>query len=286
MNKKIMKPSILLLLAACTMTAQAEDVRAILKLSSGVKWTGTIQKKNGDMITFLRDGSENPLSLPESNFTSIAFLGLDINFVELVAQYQAGEYQAVLDAMTPVLEPRYTYMNLSNPLRPALVLLMKTYYWNDQSSLALETLNKIETLYGKDASDNAELASYAGLCHLKVNNLKAVEASIKELNITGVHTDSAQNLYLLAAYLQKKGEVEQALKTATHIIAFHARDAQWMGPGLYLTAQLYGQNHKFGAAKSVVKEMKVFCGDNAWGKLADPLSAQLDRDADKYFEKM
>jgi hypothetical protein len=226
----------LLCLAAAGVTAQNNDevtqsgTPAVLEAVNGKQARVFLQGLKDGNLTFQAYKSTRDITVGMSKIKSLTFYPkYDAEAVK--AQNSAGDYDALIATLAPVLADYSPYMIISNNLREPFVLLMEAYRKagdyarvKEMASILMETAETDSVQRG--------LVNLA-LVAIEENDL---DTAIK---FKGQITSEAAGLYLQACIEREQGQPKTAIRTVSSIIIKHANEVDWLAPSELLCANLY-----------------------------------------------
>jgi tetratricopeptide (TPR) repeat protein len=263
----------LLLTAGPVVEAQ---VPARLTLKSGAEWLATLYSLADGQMELQQRGSEQRLTVPTDMIRRAVF-AVQADQTKIQDLYVRGEFEQVFTRLTEALDPLKPYLSLPNNTSPYLMVLLKAAVWAGRDQAVLETAKLLE---GAELTpeEQVEVDRFPALALIRSGRLTEAEKKLKQLDIRlDKSRDSALSWYLLARLRERQGRIPEAQESAARIVAFHARDFEWMPPGLLLLGELYGRTGQYNAADQVLQELQELYASPHWTAQADRLRAELKK---------
>lgn len=224
----------LIALAAITVAAQDEVVQtgtpAVLEAANGKKIKVFLQSLENDSLKFQPFKSTKNITVPSSKIRSLKFFSTyDVEGIK--TSFNAGEYDAVIAVLEPLLQELMQYMTIQNNMRDSLFMLFESYLgkgdFSNVRKNARYLLESGDSMYITKANVALALAS------INTGDLAAAEKIRDELE------SPAASLYLKASIERAQQKPKEAILTVTEIITDHANDLDWLPQGELLNAYLY-----------------------------------------------
>jgi tetratricopeptide (TPR) repeat protein len=263
-----------LLLASGTI-GQAQ-VPARLTLKSGEEWLVALYSFSDGQVELQQRGSDQRMTVPADMFSRVVF-AVQADQIKIQDLYVRGEFEEVFNQLSEAIEPLKPYLSIPNNMTPYLMVLLKAAVWADRDQTVLEIAEWLRDAQ-LSSGELVEVERFPVLALIRSGRLEAAEREIKALDIRfDKERDSALSWYLLARLRERQGRIPEAQEVAARIVAFHARDFEWMPPGLLLLAGLYGETGQYNAAEQVLQELRLLYASPHWMAQADRLAARLKK---------
>lgn len=263
----------LLLVVASAGQAQ---VPARLTLKSGVDWLAVLYSFSDGQLELQQRGSDQRLTVPAEMFSQVVFTA-PADRTELQDLYVRGEFNQVFNRLSTAIEPLKPYLSLPNNMTPYLMVQLKAAVWADRDQAVLEIAGLLQGAV-LTPEERAEVERFPVLALIRSGRLEEAERKLEALDIRmDKERDSALSWYLLARLRERQGRVPEAQEAAARIVAFHARDFEWMPPGLLLLAGLYGETGQYNAAEQVLQELRELYASPHWTAQATRLTEALKK---------
>ena len=189
-----------------------------------------LQGLEGGKLSFQAYKSTRNISVDISKINRLSFLPkYDAEAVE--ANFNAGDYPAVIAELGPFMEPYWEYMLVDNNLREAFCTLMGAHR-------AIGDFSKVRKAADLLMACGDPVLQLRGQVNTALAALASGDLQAAEKIRTEVASEAA-GLYLQASIERAKQQPKAALKTISVIIAEYANAVEWLGPSELLCAHLY-----------------------------------------------
>jgi len=257
-------------------TVGQAQVPARLTLKSGAEWLAVLYSLSEGQVDLQQRGSDQRMTLPADMFSQAVFAA-PADRTELQDLYVRGEFAQVFNRLSTAIDPLKPYLSIPNNMTPYLMVQLKAAVWAGRDQSVLETAGLLEGAELTPA-EQAEVARFPVLALIRSGRLAEAERKLEALDIRlEKERDSALSWYLLARLRERQGRIPEAQESAARIVGFHARDFEWMPPGLLLLARLYGETGQYNAAEQVLQELRELYASPHWTAEADRLSVELNK---------
>lgn len=261
-------------LLAAALAARAQDAVVIFKdkRSWEVELTGAT---NAGVMKMRMKNSSTDAETPVADIALIRFaVPFDEN--EVQKNYTFGDYEKVNAVLADKLRPYFYYLAFENNITPYTLILARTQYWLEKYSEASATADKILRSVVKESREWTEASLIKCLC-LHAQNKSPETARILS-TLPAIERDDAVApiyWYSLARLHMTTNNVREATENIANIVAFAAKDFDWMPPALYQSAEFHLQAHRFEAATQICNEMQVCAKDTPWQQKASDLIPRI-----------
>jgi hypothetical protein len=214
--------------------AQKEDIQpgtpAVLTASNGNQARVFLQGLENGKLTFQAFKATRDVTVGISKVKTLTFY-VDWDMDTALQQYHAGEYEAMLSDLEPVIQPYTVYMPIDNNLRDPYAKMMEAYRKTGNNAKVREIAAVLV-----ESDNNAFVQrSYVNLALIAI-----AEGEIEQAQTMMKDIDSEPaKLYLQATIERAEGRPKDAIRTVSGIIINHANDLEWLGPSELLCAYLY-----------------------------------------------
>ena len=206
-----------------------------------------------------------------SMIKEIEFRFSDFSLILCDSMFRTSERKALEELLDQYVQPVAQHSYLSTNLGDYLVWMLRTQYWNQNSSGMMKTIDYLrltkEPIYTKYA--NMYLVMLL-LDQGKISEAKTTFSGVE--NPEEISTPMAE--YIRGQIALVEGESRQAMQHVARIVAFHSRDPEWMAPATILEARIYlrlGQPLK---AQAVANELMIAYPDTQWSELGEQIKKE------------
>jgi tetratricopeptide (TPR) repeat protein len=231
-------------------------------------------RRDGDLLMVREAGKPAEIGFRASEIVMVEF-PLDLekrNVGQLFGEEKFGETAA---ALKPLLEPTHPYLDLPNNALATVRWMARCLHWAGQHEELLRTSAALRPFL-KDASAQREMLCLEAAAQMGLGRTNEVAATLAKLEPVTRKDEQAALYWLTLAELQiSRGQWTAAHETAAKVVAFRARDLEWLAPGLMLTARCYAHAQQYEAAEGILKEMQVVFPRSRWAKRAAEVAATV-----------
>lgn len=263
-------------------TAAAAPLTARLLMKNKQKWDVELKGRSGDLVSMIESGKTIEVSLSIKEITSIDFrLNLDKN--NAVDLYNANDFKGAAAALRDVLPATFPYLDATNNVLPYVSLFLKSLYWGEQYEATWKTADTL-LLRLSEEPYKRETQLWRILALLESGRKSDAEVELERMGPVPRKDDLAAMYFYARSTIQMANKQwEPAHVTAIQLVAFRAKDLEWLPAGLYLTARGYGQMRAYDTATQTMEELKRFFPKSRWVALIPQLQEDLkqQREADE-----
>lgn len=269
-----MRKILISLMALAAMGAGAQEVAeqigvpSRLEVINGKVVKVLLQQADGSNITFRVFNTTKDITVNQSKIKSLTFYPK--YEPEVIQQkFNDGDYDGVVAALEPVMEPYCSYMAISNNMQSAFCLLMEAYQEQGNFPAARKFAEILLSTGNADLVLKGQVN--IALVALADGDLETAET------LRGEVASEAAGLYLQSCIERAQNQPKAAIQTATDVIAKHGNDMDWLPPTELLCARLYLDMAMTNSADSVARQVqKLYTGTHI-AKDAERLRSGLVR---------
>lgn len=268
----------LIALSAVVVTAQEEVAQpgtpAMLEAANGKKIKVFLQSLEAGNLTFQPFKSPKNMTVPADKIKNLQFFP-KYDEAAVTADFIAGDFQKVIDVLSPVVGDFIQYMPIDNNMREAFVLTYNCY----KSIGDFDSATQYAEMLMACEDEELKLKGQIGLAliALEQENFSKAEQIHAELG----EDLPVASLYLKAAIARAKGEPKVAIQTVTTLIENYGNDQNWLPASELLVAYCYldmtGTNSVIStnSAMNTARQVKNMYAGTAVAVNAEQLWTQL-----------
>ncbi len=245
----------------------AQQYAAKITLNGGNSFVAKKLNIKGDRL--FRDGGTSSTALSMIQKIEFRFSGLSLSMCD--SMFRLGDRKSLEGLLDQYVGPVAQYSYLPTNLDDYLVCLLRTQYWNKNTTGAAKTIGFMRQT---DDPENADIASLYFVMMLldqeKIADAATVFGSVAHSNNFSVPMVE----YIRGKIALEQDDPREAMQHVARIVAFHSRDAEWMPPATVLEARIYqylGQPKK---ADAVANELIIAYPDTQWSKLGKQIKQE------------
>jgi len=259
--------SILLALGVAGSVAAQTEYAARVTVNSGNSFVVKKLNIKGDRLYTENGQSSSSLSMVSN--IEFRFMGVSLPLCEKM--FHTGDRKSLEGLLEQYVMPVAQYSYLPTNLGGYLEWLLRAQYWNRSFAGAGKTIGLLRQT---GVQGHIDVASFYFTLMLldqgKVGDAKEVFSSIADpASVSKAGTEFIEGKFAL-----EEGRPRQAMQHVARIIAFHARDQEWMAPATVLEARIYqrlGQQEK---AALVANELMIAYPGSQWSERGEQIKKE------------
>lgn len=254
--------------AACGLALSAKgQYAAKVTMNSGSSFVVKQLRIEGDRIYTERGQSSSSVSMVQS--IEFRFGGVGLNTCE--SMFRLGKHKALEGLLEQNIGPVAKYSDVPGNLGDYLVWWLRVQYWNRNQTGMAKTITHIRATGKAEYTDVASLYFVMLLLDQgKLENAQTVFSSVDDPEAVSVPMAE----YIRGRIALERGELREAMQRAAQVLAFHARDVEWMAPATVLEAQIYQRMGQPQKAAIVAQELMMAYPDTQWSKLGETIKME------------
>ena len=266
-----------LLVLSSTHGIGEEPIKARVWVNQELSWDAEILGRFGrDKIRIRKQGEQGEINIPAADLFRIDF-AVKVDRYTVLELYMNEKFTESRDLLHKVLTPYLVYADVPSNLWWLFQVYCKALYWSGEH----ERLEQLASRLLENAATSAmekEATLYRILALLAIDRIDEAETLLSSVKPSGPNPwQSAQYHYTSARVHLAKERLAEAQEDIATVIAFHAKDYEWMPAALYLSAQGYADAGNIQVARQIVEEIGTAYPRTRWKTRAESLLSSLEQ---------
>lgn len=281
--KSLLYPLFLFVVLSQPIDGVAQSLSAQLKLKDQTIPRGTLSpRKAGTTLLQLKlEDSEAVRNIDAQEVAAIQFDLSTFDSGALFLQYQAGNYDAVIEGLKGRINPYFTFVDIQTNSNPLVELFIQALYRSGNYQ-GVQLAGREVAKYDINGDMRRKADIYQGLSFLDEGNLEKFEPFAYYFENIKRDDPMAAALWMGEAKREAlKEKPDQVYPALARIITEKPMETEWSAEALYLTAVYHHTRTNLVVANQICQEIKIVAPYTTWPAKADELLAQIKTEAEE-----
>ncbi len=253
---------------------EEKPLKTRIWLSKTVSWEADIVGRYKDRIDVRKKGETAQVNIPPDRIMRIDYpISVDRNL--LLNLYLAEKYGEIRKALAKELDPKLRFADIPDNLWWMHTLRLKCLFWDEQYKELSGIAEKFITRKEEEVRNPARLWHTLGLI-----GQESIEEAVEMFETVSPPKTrrgyAAQYNYTASLIHDASGRTQDAREANANVIAFNAKDYEWMPAALFLSAQRYAADGSADIARQVTAEIRTAYPSTRWAAKAEALGKTLE----------
>jgi hypothetical protein len=255
-----------------------DALRVTLWLKSRAKWDVEVLGRWGeDALRVSRVGERGEVSLPVADIARMDY-AVPFDPLELREAYAREEFAGLVRDLGPAVGPSLAYLDVPSNVLPLLRLYLFCLYWAADYAQVLRVADLVRTQVAHETLVR-EAGLLKALALLELGRSEEAAEVLSPISAPSRHDEEGALYWYASARLHMaRAAWREAQVEAAKIVAFAAKDFEWMPAGLYLSAVAYARRGAPAVARQVIAELRTAYPRSRWRRAADRLAEEIGED--------
>jgi hypothetical protein len=248
----------LALLAGPGAFAQTNWPKATLTLKNNRPFQAELLgRKDREWLRIRRLDNPAEIQIRDADVVRIEF---DIPIEESggMSAYAEGKFDDAADRLGPLLEPTLRFMNVTNNLQPEAMAYLRCLYWSGRYTQTVSACDSVLVRVDEKSAFGRDTQLYRVLALLGMGQFERVERAFAALPQPGPDDSWAAEYWIVKANLElRANRMAELQETAARIIAFRARELEWMPQALVYSARSHLATGEVAVARQILEEIDL-----------------------------
>jgi hypothetical protein len=260
----------------------AQSLPAQIQFKDQTTARGTLSpRKTGTTLLQLKiEDTETRRNIDTQEVTAIQFDLSPFNPGALYLQYQAGNYDAVIDGLKVRINPYFSFVDMETNSNQLVELFIQALYRSGNFP-GVHVAGKEVAKYDINGDMRRTADIYRGLSFLKQKNLKKFQPFAYYFEKINRDDPMAAALWMgqsKRAALEEKPD--QVYPPLARLITERPMETEWSAEALYLTAVYHHTRTNLVVANQICQEIKIVAPLSTWPARAEKLQTQIRTEAE------